>query len=238
MSDVFGSSRLGVRSRIEGTDVLGVLDLSARLQGLSHVEEVGAEEEETERDVHSRWSAQRSDDDRDREKREEEGEVALKRWSVRLEVCALVAPARVHDCRCADERHCECREEERRADDRSHGDVLRTLRALDDRDDRDQRLGHRGADRGQDRADRTLPHVQPAAQPLHRVREDERARKDDRERDEEEDDCAHRLYLPESPAVRRRKRRGPAPCIRTGAGSPRTSSTRPPALCSWLSGPR
>ena len=56
-------------------------------------------------------------------------------------------------------------------------DLLRALRAADDRDDRNQGLGHRRSDRRQERADGALAHLEPVAHPLDGVREEEARRR-------------------------------------------------------------
>ena len=114
----------------------------------------------------------------------------------------LLAAALEQQRRDADERHRDRREQERRADDRADGDVLGARAAADQGDDRDQRLGHRGPDRGEHAPGRPLAEPEPVARPLDRVREQQRAGEDDREAGEQEDDV-HR-YL--APTTRRRTR--------------------------------
>ncbi len=63
-------------------------------------------------------------------------------------------------------------------------DIITSLRTADDRDHRDQRLGHRGADGGEDAPDRALAEPEPVARPLDRVGEEESAAGNDREGDE------------------------------------------------------
>jgi hypothetical protein len=91
--------------------------------------------------------------------------------------------------------HRDGREEQRRPEDRADRDVLAALGSPDDRDDRDQRLRKRRRDRGEQAADRALSQPEPCCQPLDSVREEQRAREEDREARRQEDDRAHRRSL-------------------------------------------
>ena len=175
---------------VEAADRLGLLDLAAGAQRRPHVEQVGDEEDDGERDV-ERLGQHDAGEQPGAEEDQEEDEVAVEGLDVGLQREALLAAPLEDERRRADERHRQRREQERRADDRADRDVLRPLGAADDRDDRDQRLRHRGADRGEDAAGRALAEVEAVAEPLDRVREHERAREDDGEADDEEDGGAH-----------------------------------------------
>jgi hypothetical protein len=80
-----------------------------------------------------------------------------------------------------DQEHRHRGEQERRPDDRADRHLVGALVAGDDRDQRDQALGHRGADGGEQAPHRPLPDVEAVAEPLHRVGEEDRAGQDDGE---------------------------------------------------------
>ena len=94
----------------------------------------------------------------------------------------------------ADQAHRQRREQERRADDRADRDVFAAFGAADQGDDRDQRLRHRGPDRGEDAADRAFAELQPVAEPLDRVGEEQRAGEDDGEADRQQEVRSRRGY--------------------------------------------
>ena len=79
------------------------------------------------------------------------------------------------------------RQHERRAQDRADPDLVARLVSRHDRDDRQQRLGQGGSDRGEDRADGALRQAEPLADPLDAVREELRRNEDDQERSDQED---------------------------------------------------
>ncbi len=87
----------------------------------------------------------------------------------------------------ADQSHRQGREQERGADDGADRDVFGALVDAEQGDDRDQRLRHRRADRGEDAADRPFAEAEPVADPLDRVGEEQRAGEDDGEADEQQD---------------------------------------------------
>ena len=107
--------------------------------------------------------------------------------TMRLDLGALVAAALERERRARDHQHRERPEHERRADDRADRDLDRLLAAAtaEERDHRDDRLGERGADGREQRADRALAEVEPVPEPLDGVGEADRAAHDEHERSEE-----------------------------------------------------
>ena len=89
-------------------------------------------------------------------------------------------------------------EHERRADDRADRYLL-ALGPGQHRDDRDERLGQRGAHRGEQAAHRALAQVELAARPLDRVGEQDRPADDQDEAREEEQDGHGAVALPVQP---------------------------------------
>src|SRR6184192_2263500 len=138
-----------------------------------------------------RWSDGESE--RQRVHDEEEGQVALRVGGVDVERVALAAGAE-RDRGHANEQHDEGHEHERRAEDRADADLV-GVRAIgeNDRDDRDERFGCRGAERGEDASGGTRADPQLDAEPLDPVRKDLGADEDEHERahDEREVDGAH-----------------------------------------------
>ena len=121
------------------------------------------------------------------EEGEEEEQVALQGRPVDPELQPLLPLAPVEVGEQPDQPHRQGREQEGGADDRTDRDVVGALLGADQGDDRDQRLRHRGADRGQQAADRALAELQAVPDPLDRVGEEQRAGEDDGEAGEEQD---------------------------------------------------
>jgi hypothetical protein len=117
----------------------------------------------------------------DGEEPEEDGEVALHGLGVDVEAVAGRAPALVGERRNADEEHRDRREQERGPDDRADRDVVGPLRPAEDRDERDQALGHRRPDGGEQAPHRAFAERQLVPEPLDGVREGERPDEDHRE---------------------------------------------------------
>jgi hypothetical protein len=98
------------------------------------------------------------------------------------------APAPECQHRHAGDEHRERGEHERRSEDGPHADLVRRrARREDDRDDRDQRLGQGGPDRGQDRTHGSLGQIQRAPEPFDPVGEQLGPDEDDDERDEQDE---------------------------------------------------
>ena len=103
-----------------------------------------------------------------------------------VELDALIAFVPVEVGEEANQPHRQGREEERRADNRPDRDVFGALAYVQQGDDRDQRLRHRRADRGEDAAHGPHSNLEPMADPLDRVGKEQRASEDDGEADEED----------------------------------------------------
>jgi hypothetical protein len=73
----------------------------------------------------------------DEEGADEERKIALERRKVHAECEALGTPPAVEKGRDSDQRHRDRCQQQRRAEDRSDGDVFRSALSADDRDDRD-----------------------------------------------------------------------------------------------------
>jgi hypothetical protein len=158
--------------------------LSRRDPGVGHV---GDDEDDGSGDPGGQRSAQRPQRDAEREERQEAAQVAPGGRTVVVECPALVAAAREGRGAHADEEHRQGAEQEGRSDDRSDRDVLRLLApAAEHRDQRQDRLGQRGADGGQQRADRAGAEFQPVAEPLDGVGEADRAADNEHEGSEEQ----------------------------------------------------
>ncbi len=100
-----------------------------------------------------------------------------------LQLQPLLAPLAVEIGEEADQTHRQGGEQEGRADDRSDRHLVPALGRAEQGDDRDQRLRHRRAHRRQQAADRPLAELQPVANPLDRVGEEQRAGKNHRKAD-------------------------------------------------------
>jgi hypothetical protein len=90
-----------------------------------------------------------------------------------------------------DQGHRHGGEQEGRTDDRPDRHPLGAALAADHRNNRDQRLWHRGPDRGQQASHRPFPHRQPVAEPLDGVGEKQRPGEDHGKAGQEKD-SAHR----------------------------------------------
>ena len=118
----------------------------------------------------------------------------------------LRPPLAVDHGRETHEHHRQGGQKQRRANDRPDRDVARAGLAPDDGDDRDQRLGKGGGDRRENAPNRALPKPRLAPEPLDRVCEQERAREEDREARQQQNNGAHGLGAP-------RGERGDRPCV-------------------------
>jgi hypothetical protein len=88
----------------------------------------------------------------------------------------------------AGHEHRQRREHERCAKDGAHADLVRPgARREHDRDDRDERLGEGRADGRKDGPHGALGEIHGPAEPLDPVGEELRAREDDHERDEQDE---------------------------------------------------
>ncbi len=154
-----------VRRAVEDqrADVLDLLDVAALAEGAADVGGVGADEEDDERNLRPGRKRRRAHGDAEGEEDQEEAKVALERGAMGPELGSLLAPVLVDERRDAHEAHRDRGEEKGRADDRADGHLLRALGAADDRDDRDQRLGHRRSDRRQERAHGALAQCRAGA---------------------------------------------------------------------------
>jgi hypothetical protein len=199
---VVGGRRVHVERRArqgaaqhQRADRVDVLHVAAAEQRAPDVVAIGGHEAHREDDLDRRGQVEGADSDSKGEEDQEEHEVALERRRVGAKLGALLAAMPVDQRRGPDQGHRDRGEEERGADDRADRDVLGPLFAADDRDDRDQRLGHRGADRREQAADRPLAHRQPVARPLDGVRENQGAGEDHGEADQKQNEGAHRVNL-------------------------------------------
>ncbi len=165
-------------------DVAAVPECPARVDGVRH------DEQDRRRNL-DRGRRAEPEQETDEEAAHEEGEVALERREVHVQVQPRLATTAVEHRPEPHECHCNRRQEQRRADDRPDRDVLGSLAALDDGDDRDQRLRQRRRHGGEEAADSPLPEPDHAAEPLDRVRDQQRAGEQDGEARRQEDGGAH-----------------------------------------------
>jgi hypothetical protein len=101
---------------------------------------------------------------------------------VRVQVGRSPPAAREQEHRRADDEHRERRQHERRSEDRADADVLAARVAGHDRHERQDRLGQRGADRGQHAADHALGQAEALPDPLDPVGEQLGAAEDHEQR--------------------------------------------------------
>jgi hypothetical protein len=167
---------------------------AATAQGRPYVDRVGGDEDDREGDVEHLGNYD-SHQDPGAEEDQEEDQVAVEGLDVGLQPPALLTAVLERERRDAHQRHGDRRQQKRGTDDGPDRDVLRTLGAADDCDDRDQRLGHRGADGREHAARGPLPEPELVSGPLDGVGEQQRPREDHRERRREQD-VLHRRPLP------------------------------------------
>ncbi len=153
-----------------------------------HVEQVGRDEQGRTGDL-QRLRRAEPEEEANEEAAHEESKVALERREVDA-ARERLRPAVAVDQH-ADERHCDRREQEGSADDCPRRHVVGPRFASDDRDDRDQRLGKRRRDRGEDAPHGALAKVELAPEPLDPIRKEQRSREQNREARGKENGRAH-----------------------------------------------
>ena len=177
------------RPHVQRVDLVGHLPLELALAGALEVSAdvvaVAHHQHDRERVV-DRFDVQQARDDGERVHHEEVAEILADHARIDLEG-PLPPPAAGEDQdRHRDHHHRERRQHERRADDRADPDLLARGVARRDRDDRQDRLGQRGADGGEHRPDRALGQSETLAHPFDAVREQLRARQDHEQRHDQQ----------------------------------------------------
>ena len=185
-----GGATAALRAALEDQRVERLFGLgrAAAAEGAADIERVGEDEGDPDRDSQRR---RRAPGERQgaREEGEEEEQVPLQGRAVGAQLQALGAPVPEAVDEEADQPHRQGSEQEGGADDRPDRHLVRTAGGAEQGDDRDQCLGHRRPDRGQQAADGALSQPQPVADPLHRVGEEQRAAEDDGEAERQQQDA-------------------------------------------------
>ena len=160
----------GMRCRSRGSSVSSRWTLPAAAQRRDDIAGVSEHEDARGHGLEAVGHAE-PEREADGEEPEEDGEVALHGLGVDVEPAAGRAPALVGQRGDPDEEHRDRREQERRADDRADRDVVGPLRPAEDRDERDQALGHRRPDGREQAPHRALAERQLVPEPLDGVGE-------------------------------------------------------------------
>jgi hypothetical protein len=150
------------------------LDRAAVPKRPGRIRRVGADENDGARDL-QRLRGSETKEQRDRQARHEEAEISLESPEVDGGFEPLRAPLAIDERRHSDERHRDRCQKQRSANDRADRDVVGTLVALDDGDHRNQRLRQGRRDSREQAPDGALPELELAAEPLDRIREEQRA---------------------------------------------------------------
>jgi hypothetical protein len=169
--------------RVEGLLGLGGTSLC---QGEPDVRGVGGDEGDPCGQPKPVWSVESQSQGKGEENQEED-EIPIQRRDVGTQGDPLRPAVPVDVGREADQAHGERCEQEGRPDDCPDRDVF-ALRSLEQGDDRDQGLGHRRPDCGEQASDRALAQLEAIADPLRRVREQKRPGQDHREACDQQDE--------------------------------------------------
>src|SRR6185437_3558558 len=163
------------------------LDRTAVPKRPGRIGRVGADEDDGARDL-QRLRGSETKEQRDRQASHEEAEIPLESPEVDGGFEPLRAPLAIDERPYSDERHRDRCQKQRSAEDRADRDVVGTLVALDDGDHRNQRLRQGRRDSREQAPDGALPELELAAEPLDRVREEQRpCEKDGKARWEQDD---------------------------------------------------